>query len=367
MTFYIDKYNIPNSINNVPENEITLGYSYLNLGLYVDSLEQFNCNLEINSNNLIALVLRGITYFKLENMKMHLLMQAFLDLKILSEFDINSAVQKFINALLFEGGSYYSLEQYNKALLYYDKAFLNLNKALEIDSCDETTLLYCGEAYFKLGHYYKAFYDLEKTLEINTKSKTIPTLRGGAYFYLDQYNNAIKDLNKSLEMEHNNATALFLRGEAFYCLNHFHEAFLDFDDALKFEPNNTDMLVLRGEAYLNLEHYYNAFLDFEKALKILPENVAALFYSDKIYFELEQNDRVLFYSSEALKIDPEFVSILILREALEDFSKALKIEPNNETILKYVKETSNELDFTLMKNTVNNIGVVIRADAKCLG
>ncbi|CAG8573648.1 41244_t:CDS:2 [Gigaspora margarita] len=68
MTFYINKYNIPNSINNVHENEITLGFSYLNL-------------------------------------------------------------------------------------------------ALDINSCDVTTLLYRGEAYFKLGHYYKAFYDLEKVLE----------------------------------------------------------------------------------------------------------------------------------------------------------------------------------------------------------
>ncbi|CAG8847684.1 1515_t:CDS:1, partial [Racocetra persica] len=39
------------------ETEINLGISYLKLGYYVDSLDQFNCILEGNSNNLTALIL----------------------------------------------------------------------------------------------------------------------------------------------------------------------------------------------------------------------------------------------------------------------------------------------------------------------
>ncbi|RIB15456.1 hypothetical protein C2G38_2192352 [Gigaspora rosea] len=93
------------------------------------------------------------------------------------------------------------------------KAFLDLNKALDINPLDMATLLYLGEAYFNHGHYNKAF----------------------------------------------------------HCLGRFHEAFVDFNEALKIEPNNIDILILRGEAYLNLEHYYNAHSDFDKAIKILPQ------------------------------------------------------------------------------------------------
>ncbi|RIB13978.1 hypothetical protein C2G38_2196386 [Gigaspora rosea] len=46
MTFYIAKNNNYYSINNVHENEINPGFSYWNFGLYVNSLEQFNCKYE---------------------------------------------------------------------------------------------------------------------------------------------------------------------------------------------------------------------------------------------------------------------------------------------------------------------------------
>ena len=66
MAFSIDNYDIFNYINNEQEDEINLGISYLKLGHYVDSLHQFNFILDINSNNLTALILREITYSKLE-------------------------------------------------------------------------------------------------------------------------------------------------------------------------------------------------------------------------------------------------------------------------------------------------------------
>ena len=124
-------------------------------------------------------------------MKFQLYGKALLCFKIASEFDhsnteslvhSNNALKNLINTLLFHGESHYSLEQYNEALLCYNKvleidpynltalsfygkiyyllgrfykAFLNLNEALEINPLDVTTLLYCREAYFKLGHFIK--------------------------------------------------------------------------------------------------------------------------------------------------------------------------------------------------------------------
>ncbi|CAG8701983.1 23601_t:CDS:1, partial [Gigaspora rosea] len=45
------------------------------------------------------------------------------------------------------------------------KAFLDLNKALDINPLDMATLLYLGEAYFNHGHYNKVLSDLGKVLE----------------------------------------------------------------------------------------------------------------------------------------------------------------------------------------------------------
>ncbi|KAF0442489.1 tetratricopeptide repeat protein [Gigaspora margarita] len=169
MAFSIDNYDIFNYISNVQEDEINLGISYLKLGHYFDSLDQFkkyanaltdaHRSLEIESTSLGSFILRGETYFMLGKfnealtdfnkaleinpnnkyvltlsgeiyLKFQLYGKALICLKIASEFDhnnteslvhCNNALQKLINTLLFHGESFYSLKQYDEALLYYDK------------------------------------------------------------------------------------------------------------------------------------------------------------------------------------------------------------------------------------------------------
>ncbi|CAG8535307.1 21248_t:CDS:1, partial [Gigaspora rosea] len=56
--------------------------------------------------------------------------------------------------------SFYSLKQYDEALLYYDKV-------LEIDPFNLIASSFRGKVYYSLGQYYKAFLDLNKALDIN--------------------------------------------------------------------------------------------------------------------------------------------------------------------------------------------------------
>ncbi|RIB27966.1 hypothetical protein C2G38_2159296 [Gigaspora rosea] len=350
MPFSIDNYDIYNYINNEPEDEINLGISYLKLDAHR--------SLEIELTSPSSFILRGETYFMLGKFN-----EALIDFNKAFEINPNNeiyfeipiicnpeslvhsknALQKLINTLLFHEESFYSLKQFDKALLYNDKvleidrkvyyslgqyykAILDLNKALENNPLDMATLFYRVEIYFNQGHYDKAFSDLENvleqydedlynlgmSLEIRSNYTNTLILQAKICFNLEKFSDTIQFLSKALEIDPKNKIILTLRGKAFYCLGCTHEAFVDFNEALKIEPNNIYMLILFGEAYLNLEHYYNVHSDFDKAIKILPTHMITLMFQSKI--------------------------------------KVFEIEPNNETTVKYLIDAFNGYDFTSIKH-----------------
>ncbi|RIB19047.1 hypothetical protein C2G38_2084055, partial [Gigaspora rosea] len=129
MAFSIDNYDIFNYINHEQEDEINLGISYL--------------KLDINSNNLTALTLRGITYSKLE---------------------------KYENAL---SDAHRSLEIEPTNPRKFNEALIDFNKALEINPNNAYVLTLSGEIYLKFQLYGKALLCFKIASELdhsNTKS-----------------------------------------------------------------------------------------------------------------------------------------------------------------------------------------------------
>ncbi|CAG8494116.1 16209_t:CDS:2, partial [Gigaspora margarita] len=145
--------------------------------------------------------------------------------KIASEFDhsnteslahSNDALQKLINTLLFHGESFYSLKQYDKDLLYYDKV-------LEIDPFN---LIASSFPYFNHGHYDKAFSDLEKVLE--------------------QYDEDLYNPGMSLEIKSNYTNALILQAKICFNLEKYNDTIRFLSKALEIDPKNKIILTLRG-------------------------------------------------------------------------------------------------------------------------
>ncbi|RIB15454.1 hypothetical protein C2G38_2093188 [Gigaspora rosea] len=101
MAFSIDNYDTFNYINSEQEDEINLGISYLKLGHYVDSLDQFNFILDVNSNNLTALILRNFN-------------EALIDFNKALEINPNNAY-----VLTLSGEVYLKFQLYDKALLCF--------------------------------------------------------------------------------------------------------------------------------------------------------------------------------------------------------------------------------------------------------
>ncbi|CAG8501348.1 21304_t:CDS:2, partial [Gigaspora rosea] len=158
----------------------------------------------------------------------------------------NNAIQKLINTLFFHGELFYSLNQYDKALLYY-------NKVLEIDP-------------FNFIASSFPFSDLEKVLE--QYDKDLYNLGIEANFKLGRHKEShlnTEKLAKILEIEFNNAFILY-NADINFKLRQFNKAISDLDIAINLKPNDIEMLILRGKTYFFLEKYDLALFDFIKAL-----------------------------------------------------------------------------------------------------
>ncbi|RIB17398.1 hypothetical protein C2G38_2037783 [Gigaspora rosea] len=314
MTFSIDNYDIFNYINNEQEDEINLGISYLKLGYYVDSLDQFNFILDINSNNLTALILRGIAYFKLK---------------------------KYANALS------------------------DAHRSIEIEPTSPSSLILRGETYFMLGKFNEALIDFNKALEINPNNAYVLSLSGEIYLKFQLYCKALRCFKIASEFDHSNTESLvhsnnalqklintlLFHGETFYLLKQYDKALLYYDKVLEIDPFNLIASSFRGKVYYSLRQYYKPFLNLNKALDINPHDIAILLYRGEAYKAfsdlekvLEQYDEDLYNIGMSLEIKSNYTNALILQakicfnlekysDTIQFLSKALEIGPKNKIIL----------------------------------
>ncbi|RIB19046.1 hypothetical protein C2G38_2245379 [Gigaspora rosea] len=352
MAFSIDNYDIFN-YNNEQEDEINLGISNLKLGHYADSLDQFNFILDINSNNLTALILRRITYSKLEK---------------------------------------------------YENALSDAHRSLEIEPTSSSPFILRGETYFMLGKFNEALIDFNKVLEINPNNTYVLTLSGEIYLKFQLYGKALLYFKIESEFDHNNTeslvhsnnalqkliNALLFHGESFYSLKQYGEALLYYDKVLEIDSFNLTAPSFYGKVYYSLGQYYKAFLDLNKALDINPPT---LLYRGEAYFNhvLKQYNEDLYNLGMSLEIKSNYTNVLILQakicfnlekysdtiqllsayfylnqhnDAIRDLNQVLEIEQNNATVIFLRGETFYCLGrfHEALKIEPNNIDVIILRD-----
>jgi len=208
------------------------------------------------------------------------------------------------------------------------KAQTSLNDALQLlqqknyvsalDICNEmlaesannpSALGVRSQIHTAIGKFDLALEDANKALSIDNKSDRAHFAKGEALFYgskdykqaLQQYEIAIKENNRMIEAYSGKARAL-------RSLQNFKEAMKVTDDALNMFPNDTELYYIRGSLNFQRGLYKSAVDDYDKAL----------------FFNAEWNTYEIYlnrgFAYEALKN---------LNMAIQDFTKAVTLNPNN--------------------------------------
>lgn len=206
------------------------------------------------------------------------------------------------NALILQGEIFRQLDK-------PDQALESFNEATKLAPQAPGPYQNRGEIYREQSEFAKAIDEFTKVLELQPGSLLPLVHRAEAYLNNNQLNEALADVDAVLEREQVVA-ARRLRGEILAQLNRVDEAIEEieqlsrtvpnqpelkmqlalyhlinknpeeaisaYDDVLLMDPENFLALRSRGDAYLNMGNHTQAIEDFEKALKVEPNDAALL-------------------------------------------------------------------------------------------
>ncbi len=212
----------------------------------------------------------------------------------------------------------------------YSEAIECYSRALELDPSLANVYESRGSAHLSGREYGLAIDDLSKVLELDPDNVSVYYPRGAclkrsvAYTAKGEHGLADADFSKVLRVAPDSAGVYFQRGILHTFIGKHERAIADLGKAIELSPDFARAYFVRGEVHLGTKNYNQAIEDFSKFLELNPDysgtyTIAGSGFGgcDPIYPEAH-NKRGYAYT---------LVGKLDL--AINDFSKALELKPNN--------------------------------------
>lgn len=201
-------------------------------------------------------------------------------------------------ALHYRGGANEDIDV-NAALADY-------SKSIELDPDRFRPWFARGTLYLKLQKYNESIADMTRTLELNPKYDKAWVNRGNAYRDLNQNDLAIADYNEALKINSRFDKALNNRGAAYLKKGMYNEALADFNRVLELDPGYVNGYINRAALYLNsnVQKYDLAIQDYDKALSLEPNNVQARYYRGVALRSLGRYEEALNEVDQAIALSP---------------------------------------------------------------
>lgn len=242
--------------------------------------------------------------------------------------------------------SFYSMKAYNRVevwesseKLWTDVIFNYPKEAIPYNER--------GQALYLNNNYDAAFLDLNKALEINPSLDLAYTNRGNIYLNRNEAQKALEDYNKALEFKGADALILANRGMANANLGNIEAALSDFDESLKLDSLNAEAYNGRAIAKAQTENYEGAIVDFSKSLKIKPNQHSVYKNRALAHFYLKEYEKGIADMDRTQELEPmedrkyviykgrQLTNIGAFDYALKHFDDAIKANPKNAEALYY--------------------------------
>jgi predicted O-linked N-acetylglucosamine transferase (SPINDLY family) len=304
------------------------GFAYKRLENYANALPNFEKALSIDPNNISAHFELAISQAKLKNFE-----KAFENFKKLivinpsnPEFYFQYGValflsENYVNAISCLEIAVSLKTDFAAAYLILGDAFRAFNKNPEAIENYKKSISYDNKndlAYYNLGHllveckkFKEALYNLEKVITLNPKFDQAYSGIGVVYINLGQQELAYEKLSKAIELNSLDPTYYLNRGNVLSNLRRFNESLLDYDKAIELKSDFAQAYCNRGYVLLN-------YLFKPEAAKILFDVAIAL----------DPNLTIAFVNRAEC-----FVRLNEFEKALDDFLRALEMDPESEFTL----------------------------------
>jgi predicted O-linked N-acetylglucosamine transferase (SPINDLY family) len=201
-----------------------------------------------------------------------------------------------------------------------------------------------GMAYHEIGLYAEAIKNYEKAIQMNPDYVEALSNLGVTYNRLKRFKDASIKFKRVIVLRPSFTTAYINLGISFHNLSAFNEAIKQYDSALQINPNNEIAYMQRGITFVALKKYAEAFESYDKAIALRPEYIEAYLNAGIAFTEISIPKEALALYNQATLIDSSIARTYILKsnvlirlnhyeESIECLHKALKIDPNNMSVL----------------------------------
>jgi len=220
-----------------------------------------------------------------------------------------------------------------------------------------------ASAHYKLGISYlndkslqRAFIEFQKAVAIDSRHRDAYYALGHVYFMQENYPEAVNSLRKSLSIDSKYSDAHNYLGKVFEAQGKFDQAITEYQEALKnpqYDTPEKPHLNL-GLVYLKQEKYDQAVRSFQNVLKISPKSEFIALAQNglgKAYFQMGKTKEAIASYQEAIRVVPDYVDAHLnlasayLREgskglAAGSFKKVVELSPQSSQ----AKEAQKFLD-----------------------
>ena len=220
-----------------------------------------------------------------------------------------------------------------------DQAYLDVSKAVSLDSTKAGYYLLLADINFKGFHIQKTVQAFEKCLQIDPKNMEARLKLAELYLYIKGYPKALEYANDALRLDKRQAKAYFIKGFVYKETHDTASAISSFETVIELQPENYDALIQLGNlcAARNMkaaEQYYN------NALHLSPRSTEALYDRGLYYQNSGQLEKAIADYQTLLNIDPKyadayfnmgFIDLVLKKEyraSIIHFSDAIRANPN---------------------------------------
>lgn len=226
----------------------------------------------------------------------------------------------------------------------------NLQERLDKNPENETNYLTLIYRYSETGEKEKAFETAQKLLEVHPQSKLVHLALYKFYLDKNQTENAIASMKIVLtapEINPDAKTKVLNDFIGFVSKHPEHEKDLVEVTAMIDDTKSFQTLVELAQYYLKLEDKSKALMYFEEALKLEPNNFSVIKDALLLQIDLNQEEKAIAKSQQALELFPaQPILYLISGVAYNKLNQAKKAITSLETGLDYVVEDPKmEADF----------------------
>lgn len=232
--------------------------------------------------------------------------------------------------------SYFKIQDFNTALVYYNEALeiIEKNPEIEVPKKEQIEKEINITKILKLaidGYSEKAIVECDLLIENNPEDIAIYELKGNVLHTLKKYEEAIAyydflcneeniSLKKGLKLEN-----LFHKiGICYFNLNNLEKANEYFKKALNINPSEGKIYLALGETEFKQGFFEKAVINLEKGEKFFPKETSFLIFLIECYRQLEQNKKIIIKSEKIIKSDDQQTFIFLIEWIKKIENKILK-------------------------------------------